>query len=56
MERVLITGGTGQLGHDVFLEVEKRYPNAKILLPNRDYMDLTNYTLVSAIINLLNQM
>lgn len=51
MERVLITGGTGQLGHDVFLEVEKRYPNAKILLPNRDYMDLTNYTLVSALIN-----
>ena len=50
MERVLITGGTGQLGYDVYKEVEKRYPNAKILLPNRDYLDLTNYTLVDAII------
>lgn len=50
MERVLITGGTGQLGHDVYLEVQKRFPNAKIFMPSRDYLDLTNKTLVEEII------
>lgn len=50
MERVLITGGTGQLGHDVYLEVKEKYPNAKVLLPERDYMDLTNFNSIDSLI------
>lgn len=51
MEKVLITGGTGQLGYDVYLEVKKRYPNAIIETPDRYCMNLTNYGLVSELIN-----
>lgn len=51
MERVLITGGTGQLGYDVFLEVKRRYPNAIIEMPDRYCMNLTNSGLVDELIN-----
>lgn len=50
MERILITGGTGQLGYDVYLEVKSKYPNAKVLLPERDYMDLTNFNSIDSLI------
>lgn len=38
----LITGGSGQLGYDVYNELINRYPEADIIMPSSKEMDLTN--------------
>ncbi len=40
--KYLITGGSGQLGHDIALELGMRYKDANIYLPSHDVMDITN--------------
>ena len=49
--KYLITGGSGQVGHDIFLELDSRYgSDAKIYMPTHDMLNITNYEDVVAVI------
>lgn len=43
MKKILITGGSGQLGYDIYREVIKRYgDDVTIFMPNHTVLDITN--------------
>lgn len=46
----LITGGSGQLGYDVYNELISRYPDANIIMPSSKEMDLTDKEKVNEVI------
>lgn len=51
MKKIIITGGSGGLGSDLYKEITSRYPDAKVLLPDRDFMDIKNRRNTFALIN-----
>lgn len=49
--KYLITGGSGQVGRDIFLELDSRYgSDAEIYMPTHDMLNITNYEDVVAVI------
>ena len=52
MKKILITGGSGQLGYDIYREVNKRYgDDVTIYMPNHAVLDITNEREVSEFID-----
>ncbi len=52
MKRILITGGSGQLGYDIYREVNKRYgDDVTVLMPNHAVLDITNESEVNELID-----
>lgn len=41
--KFLVTGVSGQLGYDVLLELNKRYPDAEVIAPDHELLDITNH-------------
>lgn len=51
MKKILITGGSGQLGYDIYRELKKRYGNyATIFMPNHAVLDITDKNSVKELI------
>lgn len=52
MKKILITGGSGQLGYDIYRELNKRYgDDVKIFMPNHAVLDITDENSVRELID-----
>lgn len=52
MKKILITGGSGQLGYDIYRELNKRYgDDVKIFMPNHAVLDITDENSVKELID-----
>lgn len=52
MKKILITGGSGQLGYDIYRELNKRYgDDVTIFMPNHAVLDITDEKSVKQLID-----